>query len=349
MQRRAGAIFVVFFLVVGAGAYGVLSLSEEPSVSLPGETYGAGETVSIGDQTYTVQSVSEESAALSRRNRSARYTAEISNDTTVSPFDLSWDGQRGRWDETLAEGTTVAYQDGTYRIELNTTAEPPTARLVNVENASVNETVAVGDSVTYRENETTITAIDESGVTVAWAVPYRTLVGNDTDRVRFVQQFDVDARLASDPAVYDETVTVAGVRSVVQRADNATMPLQGYLPSADTATFREGDQLTYEGNETTITDISSERVLLAWTGERTETVDLAEGENVTLAGQSYFAHVPDPSTVQILLSESYPSYQQQLEEIEYYHERANGLRGVVILSALAAILLVALASLPVKG
>ncbi|WP_136689580.1 hypothetical protein [Halorhabdus amylolytica] len=352
MQRRAAAVYIALFLVVGAGAYGFMGLTEEPSVSLAGETYTAGDTLTVQDRTYTVGSVDDGSGELTWRDPSAEFSATLENGTTVSPLTLTWDGQVARWSTTLADGTEISTADGTVQIGVNASADPPTAALEPVENDSETETIAVGDTLEFRGNETTVTAVDAEGVTLTWGESYLVSVPNasDPDSVTFRQQLDVSTRLANDPAVYNETVTVDGVESVVWRSNDSTIPLETYLPEPDTASFSEGDSLTYEGSTVTVGNITAGTVPLSWTDERTNTITFSEGANITLAGQSYFAHFPDDSSVQILPhGEAYESYQQQLEEIDYYGERMLGLWGVTILSLIAAILLLGLAYLPVKG
>lgn len=354
MQRRAAAIYAAFFILVGLGAYAFVGIAEQPTVSLSGDEYAAGATLDVGDRTYTVEGVDADadSGTLAWRNESAVFSVMFENDTTVSPLEVQWDGQRARWSSTFANGSTLPYENGTYRVETNTSAEPPTATLRHVENASMNESVAVGDTLAYQGNETTVTAIDADGVSLTWAEPYLVAVENATDpsAVTFIQRFAVEDRLARDDTVYDGTVTVDGVESVVHRADNATTPLEAYLSAPDTATFEEGETIHYAGNETTIHAVTPDGVTLAWDGVRTETVRFSEGANVTLAGQPYFTHFSGSSQVQILpRGDAYETYQQQLSDQEYFTERQNGLWGVTILSGLAAAMLLAIAYLPRKG
>ncbi|WEL20143.1 hypothetical protein [Halorhabdus sp. BNX81] len=354
MQRRAGAIYAAFFILVGVSAYAFIGIAEQPTVSLAGDEYAAGANLDVGDRTYTVENVDADgdSGALSWTNESATFTVTFENDTTVSPLEVQWDGQRARWSSTLADGSTFAYENGTYRVGVNTSADPPTATLTHVENASMNESVAVGDTLAYRNNETTITAINADGIELTWAEPYLVAVENATDpsAVTFVQQFDVEGRLARDSTVYNETVTVEDVESVVSRPDNATTPLETYLPAADTASFEEGEAIHYAGNETTIERVTADGVTLAWDGVRTETVRFSEGANITLADQPYFTHFSGSSQVQILpRGDAYDTYQQQLDDQAYFTERKNGLWGVTIFSGLAAAMLLGMAYLPRKG
>ena len=39
MQRRVAAIYLVFFVVMGASAYSVIAMAEQPAVDVPGQEY----------------------------------------------------------------------------------------------------------------------------------------------------------------------------------------------------------------------------------------------------------------------------------------------------------------------
>ncbi|MFD1513044.1 hypothetical protein [Halomarina rubra] len=55
MQRRAAAVLFVFFLVMGASAYSVISVAEEPAIELPNEqAYGNGTNFTEDGQEYRV-------------------------------------------------------------------------------------------------------------------------------------------------------------------------------------------------------------------------------------------------------------------------------------------------------
>ena len=49
------------------------------------------------------------------------------------------------------------------------------------------------------------------------------------------------------------------------------------------------------------------------------------------------------------LSQNVSGYQAQLDDVEHFHERILGLWGIAIISIFAAILIVGLAYLPVRG
>ncbi|MWG34931.1 hypothetical protein [Halomarina oriensis] len=63
MQRRAAAVLFVFFVVMAASAYSVVSLAESPDIQLDGaETYQNGSNFTAGDQEYRVLAQMEESS-----------------------------------------------------------------------------------------------------------------------------------------------------------------------------------------------------------------------------------------------------------------------------------------------
>ena len=75
-----------------------------------------------------------------------------------------------------------------------------------------------------------------------------------------------------------------------------------------------------------------------------------EGENTTIQGTQYFAHFPDDSSVRILpTDERYSDYKASLDRAEDYDQRVIGFWGIVDLSIVAVIVLVATALLPVRG
>jgi hypothetical protein len=102
MQRRAAAIYFAFFLVIGVGAYGYTTVvdAQQPSIDIEGETYEDGDAITRGGQTYVVSigdpETDEEtgetvvSGKLSWTNDSARSSAALANDSTVTVDNRTW-------------------------------------------------------------------------------------------------------------------------------------------------------------------------------------------------------------------------------------------------------------------
>ena len=350
MQRRAVAIYLVFFAVLAAGAYGLIQTTSAPSVAVDGPTQKDGDRVTFGDRTYDL-SVENGSGELSWTNESAVFEATIENGSTVPPTDVVWEGQTARQEETFEAGATVAYNDSEYDLSVNATAG--TITLTNPDNPADNTTVEAGDTFEYRGFEATVTDVSEDGATVVWGNEYllETVSENVTDptAATLTEQRNLTQLAALDPALYDEINAVNGTRVVTYRANDTNAPVSDYFRPAERHELSEGGTLDYQGNETTV-EVTNESVILTWSGTRTESISLSEGENVTIQDETYFAHFPDDSSVRILeTSEHYGEYHESEQRVEDYRERRNGFWGIVNLSIVAVIILVATALLPVKG
>lgn len=117
--------------------------------------------------------------------------------------------------------------------------------------------------------------------------------------------------------------------------------------SLDGPTYGQGDQLSAGGVTYTVDSVGD--------GEGTLTADeeeisLEEGANVSLGGTQHFAHFPEGGGVQVLPNDQYyGDYADQLAVQDYYHERRAGVWAIVILSFLAAIVLLSTAYMPTRG
>jgi hypothetical protein len=351
MQRRAVAIYLVFFAILGAAAYGLILTTSGPSVSVDGPTYENGADVTFGDRTYDL-SVSGGSGELSWTNESAVFRTTLDNGSTVPPTAVTWEGQTARQEATFDAGSTVAYNGSQYEVSTNGSAE--TMTLTNPVNPADNTTVEAGSTFTYQGFDATVTAVSGDSATVVWGYPYLLLtetenVTNPTEAT-LVEQRDLEQAATIDPAIYDEINTVNGTQVVTYRANETNVPVMEYFDPVERYTFAEGDTLAYQGNETTVDAVNSESVVLTRPGTTVETIGLSEGENTTIQGTQYFAHYPDESSVRILpTGERYSDYKASVDRVEDYDERVIGFWGIVDLSIVAVIVLVATALLPVRG
>jgi len=205
-----------------------------------------------------------------------------------------------------------------------------------------------------RLNESNIeTAALENGSTAQYQnASYTVQIENTTNVSSFtlVEAQNLTALVANDPDATGIVTDDAGDRFVRFR-NESTVPVSEYLPTPDTATFSVGDEFFYaeENTSTTVDAVTPSEATLAWNSPTNETMDFGEGGNVTLAGQTYFGHFPDNSSVQILpADEYYGEYTSTLSDISYYQERQNGMWGIVLISLLAAIVLMSTAYLPSK-
>lgn len=285
MQRRVAAIYFAFFVIVGAGAYSVMAVADAPEISVEGETYQTNDTITAGGQQYTFSAVSatvEEGDGGHGGGGGASVTREAT---------LSWTNESARYTASLANNSTMSYQDGTYRV----------------------------------------------------------LVPNETDPSQFTlrEQLNVTAILVADEDVYNEVVTVNGTRYVTYRENDTNVRLDTYLPEPDSEQFSEGGTLPYQNQSATIQDVTQSSVELAWTAPRENEMTFGEGANVTLGDSTYVATFPSNQTV--ILSPQVEEYYNTLRAQDYFHERMDGLWGIVIISGLAALLVISLAYMPFRG
>ena len=264
MQRRAAAIYVALFVLIGAASYSLIATAQQPTVEFDSPTYelSQGDQLELGGQTYTVGSVSETGGELQYTDESAEYVVTWENDSTQTVDDEEW--------RVVIQG------------------DEPT-------------------EVTLREE------INETAI------------------------------LAEDSDASEETVEQNGTRYVVLN-NSQLVPAAEFFPDPETRTYAEGDSLSYQGNTTTVDSVTTAAAELTWTAPRTEAVEVEHEANVTVGEQTYFAYVPDGSTIQLI--DEYGSYQQQTAAIDQFQTYQNGLWGVSLVSLLTAVFMIGFAYLP---
>lgn len=195
------------------------------------------------------------------------------------------------------------------------------------------------------EDETTF----EADSTVEYQERDYTVVIPDEDPAAFelVEQFDVEAILADDPDVENETIVREDENEYVVYRDGTTELLEDYLPEPDRQTFTIGSTLEHENVTKTVDSIAPEAATLTFEEERTQTISLDEGRIIELGGTDHVVTFVDEDTV--MLSTDIAGYETAEENQEYFHERMTGLLYVVIFSLGATVILGATAFLPRRG
>lgn len=182
---------------------------------------------------------------------------------------------------------------------------------------------------------------------------YTVHVANESDVSTFTlrEELNVSAILQNDPAVENTTATYNDTEQVVYRENGTIRPLSEYLPEPGTREFSVGDSYQYEDTETTVAEVTPAGVTLEWTASESQSAELQEGANVTLAsGQQYFAHFSDDEEhVSLVSVDQYGDYAHTEQARSYFQERLNGLWGIVIISGFAAFLVLSAAYLPNRG
>lgn len=238
MQRRAAAVYVAVFLLVGTASYALIATAERPEVRFddPEFELERGDEFAVDGRTYAVTEIDAE----------VENAGHGGGDDLVRSGALAWTNASARHTETWAVGSTVTVDGTGFEVRTDAGGETGTLRLVETQNRSAilaadpaadNETVtrdgeafvvvtengtarligadeyfparptverAEGEAFAFRGNETTVAAVTGEGATVAWTAPRTNTV-----------------------ALTDEAnVTLAGQRYFVYFPDNSTVQLE---------------------------------------------------------------------------------------------------------------------------
>lgn len=186
MQRRAAASFAAFFLVLALGSYGMIATASAPPVSVdnPDHRLGDGGQVTVDGRTYTA-SVSEGRATLAWTNESATHTAEWQNGSDVTlqgtNFSVTTRAQASPTQVQLTEVqslgpnvTTTTVNDTEYVVlddGENRTLVPKARYLRGTQGEPETRSIAQGDAVDYRGNQTTLASVTNESATLQWTAP----------------------------------------------------------------------------------------------------------------------------------------------------------------------------------
>jgi len=227
MQRRAAAIYVAFFIVLGAASYSVIATATAPTIGFenPDHRLSQGDQFSVENRQYTVSAISAEMSG-GGGGHGGPATVERSGQ-------LSWTNESARYTETWDHNSTVTYQGEDYRVLVDEGDDPASFRLVETVNRSAilqddaavnNELVTVngteyvvrdsngsrtltpaseyfptpsatqyreGQTLQYGGNATTVADVTTDGATLAWTAPRTNTVdvGNEANVTVNGQQY----------------------------------------------------------------------------------------------------------------------------------------------------------------
>lgn len=161
-------------------------------------------------------------------------------------------------------------------------------------------------------------------------------------------------------------VAVAAALFLIAGALSLGLVLTSEAPGLDTEEgneFQEGDRFTVAGQTYTVASIEASEssggghgggggettyeATIEWNNESqngTQSASVSQHGNVTLGGQTFFAHFESGDSV--YLSSDFSELRQYNHETAQYHEHTNGLWGITILSGISAILLIGMAYMP---
>lgn len=240
------------------------------------------------------------------------------------------------------------------------------------------ETYTQNDTLTVNDRQYTVDSVGESEGTLTWtneSARYTEtwennttleLEDNSTFRVFIPNESDPsDVTLQQEFELGDNVTTVTENETtyvVTGEGDNRSLvPVEEYkrqqFGEPETREYSEGDTFDHRGNETTVNNVTVESAELVWTGTQTNDVGVAEGDQVDLGpednNETYVAHfeqqnVDGEQQSVLVLSQNLDAYDTQVGEVNDFNERIAGLWGIVIISVITVLLLIALAFLPPK-
>ena len=200
MQRRAVAVYVAFFLLVGSAAGVLVATAETPEISFANPDYelSAGDSFEVNDTEYTVADISESEeggghggsahtvvSGVVERERSVEQTASWDNGSTITYDGQEWtvaiDGETASG-VTLVESidrTAILENDSSVLNETQTidgetfvvTTDGETRDLVPASAYFPEPTTtsfAAGDQLTYDGHTATVDAVSADAATLVW-------------------------------------------------------------------------------------------------------------------------------------------------------------------------------------
>lgn len=208
------------------------------------------------------------------------------------------------------------------------------------------ELVRSGTLTTVNESAV-MTATWDNGSTIAYRNSSWSVRVLDNTTARLTEQLDRAAILANDSTVENETRTIDGETYVVRLTDDGDgelIPAADYFPEPATQTVGVGDQLRYEGRAVTVDRVTTDGVVVTWTGRSVTELSVADDANVTVGDTTYYAHFPDNET--LVLSRNFERVESHEAALAQHQTHTNGLWGITIVSGTGMVLLVAFSFLP---
>lgn len=208
MQRRAAAAYFLFFLVLGASAYSVLALAEQPPIDIEGQTYSQGDSFSVDGRQYTVTELTAEQS-------------EGGGGGTTLSGTLTWTNESAVSTATLANGSSVTYDGGNYTVAIANQSDVSSFTLQPSNNTTGSPLeFSTGDEFEYaQENVTaTVASVSASEVGLEWTAPQENTVGLSEGRnvtlndQQFVVHFPSESQvqISPDPGGYQSDVARQG-------------------------------------------------------------------------------------------------------------------------------------------
>ncbi len=171
MQRRAAAIYVAFFLVMGAASYSLIATAQEPTVGFENPDYSLeqNQTFTIDGQQYTATEVVTEVEESSGGGHGGGGGATVSRSAT-----FAWTNQSALYTETWENNSTVTYDGEEWTVLVPNASDPSSATLrESIDRASIlsNDTNADNETVS-RNGQAYVIVTENNSSTLVPASEY---------------------------------------------------------------------------------------------------------------------------------------------------------------------------------
>lgn len=339
MQFRAGILYVVLFVVVAAGAYGVIATAESPEVTIDEAnadyTLEAGEEFEVDGQTLNVSQLSAHSG-----------TVEYVNESAV--LEVQWEGQG---DDDWNSGDSVMLgdsEDDEYTVMI---IQPGGAEDNGEDDGGNENEGGDGNETAGGGNES---EGDDGNETAGDGNESEGESGNESaegDDGAEPQAFMLIE--AFDEEEYETVEREGQPYIVVSENDSEELVHVTEFDEIDTQVYETGDSIEFydeeneEMTEGNVTDISADMVTVEYIGTEVDEYDLVDTETVILNDQEFGVYFP--SDEQVYLTSDLEAFQAQQASVEDHGDRIRGLWWVVSLAVLTAIVIAGLAFMPVRG
>ncbi len=223
MQRRAAAAYVAFFLVIAAGAYGVIATTDNPTAFVTEEeaeyTLTAGDQIEVDGRTYNVTEISaEESEGGGHGGGGGVEYAGT----------LTWTNESAVQTATWEANSTVTYgaNNSTYRVHIANVSNPTSVQLRPEPPEDVNPRFVNGSQVVDVD-------IDDDGF-VETGVPVE----------RYLSEFDNRSRVT-----IGNSVTINGTEREIASLTNQSVTFEWVEAQDEEVGLSQGSVVELRGTE----------------------------------------------------------------------------------------------------
>jgi len=216
MQRRAVAVYVALFVLIGVASYTLMVTAEQPQVAVenPNFQLSSGDGFTVNGQSYTAATVEEVTEEGSHGSSSTHREAT-----------LEWTVANVENTDEWAVGDTITV-DGKEWTVVSTAASSLTVEEV-IDREAILEADPAADNTTYSGDNGEFVLVDD-------------------ERIPVSEYFDP----ATVTFTEDETVPYDGQQATIDSVTNESITVSWTADESNSKTLKAGDTITLAGNTT---------------------------------------------------------------------------------------------------